>query len=36
MVISEAVRHGLVINEIDGSRTVVKNLQGVVFEITLS
>ncbi|KAL3530031.1 hypothetical protein ACH5RR_009353 [Cinchona calisaya] len=35
LVVNEAVGHGLQINEIDGTRTVVKNLEGVIFEITL-
>lgn len=35
LVVSEAVGHGLQINEVDGTRTVVKNLEGVIFEITL-
>ncbi|CAK9184228.1 unnamed protein product [Ilex paraguariensis] len=35
MVISEAVRHGLLINEVTGTRSMVKNLEGVIFEITL-
>ncbi|XP_052183887.1 uncharacterized protein LOC127795913 isoform X1 [Diospyros lotus] len=35
MVISEAVRHGLLISEVAGSRSVVGNLEGVIYEITL-
>ncbi|URE30171.1 Putative methyltransferase [Musa troglodytarum] len=35
MVVSEAIRHGLQINEVDGTRSVVANLEGVIFEITL-
>ncbi|XP_028053151.1 protein N-lysine methyltransferase METTL21A isoform X2 [Camellia sinensis] len=35
MVISEAISHGLQITEIVGSRSVVGNLEGVIFEITL-
>ncbi|XP_058196366.1 uncharacterized protein LOC131312537 isoform X3 [Rhododendron vialii] len=35
MVVSEAIRHGLQIIEVVGSRAVVGNLQGVIFEITL-
>ncbi|KAL3829695.1 hypothetical protein ACJIZ3_018497 [Penstemon smallii] len=34
MVISEAPRHGLQISEVSGTRRVVKNLGGVIFEIT--
>ncbi|XP_022897975.1 protein N-lysine methyltransferase METTL21A isoform X2 [Olea europaea var. sylvestris] len=36
LVISEAIRHGLQINEVTGTRAVVQNLEGVVFEITLA
>ncbi|KAM7528581.1 hypothetical protein LguiB_031991 [Lonicera macranthoides] len=35
MVTSEATEHGLQINEITGTRAVVGNLQGVIYEITL-
>lgn len=35
MVVSEAIRHGLQIIEVVGSRSVVGNLQGVIFDITL-
>ncbi|KAL2456240.1 putative methyltransferase family protein [Abeliophyllum distichum] len=35
LVISEAIRHGLQINEVTGTQAVVKNLEGVVFEVTL-
>ncbi|KAA8544638.1 hypothetical protein F0562_022650 [Nyssa sinensis] len=35
MVISEAIGHGLQINEVVGTRSVVGNLEGVIFEITL-
>lgn len=35
LVISEAYRHGLEITEIVGSRTIVGNLEGVIFDITL-
>ncbi|XP_071929340.1 uncharacterized protein [Coffea arabica] len=35
LVVHEAIRHGLQINEVDGTRTLVKNLEGVIFEITL-
>lgn len=34
MVINEATRHGLLINEIVGTRSVVGNLEGVIFEVT--
>lgn len=35
MVVSEAVKHGLVVAEIAGSRTVIGNLGGVIYDITL-
>lgn len=35
MVITEATRHGMLINEVSGTRSVVANLEGVIFEITL-
>ncbi|GAB4855960.1 hypothetical protein Ancab_024599 [Ancistrocladus abbreviatus] len=35
MVISEANQHGLMIEEVAGTRSVVGNLGGVIFEITL-
>ncbi|XP_038992867.1 protein N-lysine methyltransferase METTL21A-like [Hibiscus syriacus] len=35
MVIAEATRHGMLINEVAGTRSVVGNLEGVIFEITL-
>ncbi|GFZ18095.1 putative methyltransferase family protein [Actinidia rufa] len=35
MVLSEAIKHGLRIFEVVGSRSVVGNLEGVIFEITL-
>ncbi|KZV38200.1 hypothetical protein F511_40380 [Dorcoceras hygrometricum] len=34
LVISEAIRHGLLVSEVTGTRTIVKNLEGVIFEIT--
>lgn len=34
LVISEAIRHGLQVSEVAGTRTIVKNLEGVIFEIT--
>ncbi|GAA0149483.1 hypothetical protein Leryth_016287 [Lithospermum erythrorhizon] len=36
MVVTEAIRHGFQINEVDGARAIVHNLEGVVYEITLS
>ncbi|KAJ8467098.1 hypothetical protein OPV22_029650 [Ensete ventricosum] len=35
MVVNEAIRHGLQINEVDGTRSVVANLEGVIFQIIL-
>ncbi|XP_031403032.1 protein N-terminal and lysine N-methyltransferase EFM7 isoform X2 [Punica granatum] len=35
LVVSEAIRHGMQINEIPGTRSVVGNLEGVIFEVTL-
>ncbi|XP_039015313.1 protein N-lysine methyltransferase METTL21A-like isoform X1 [Hibiscus syriacus] len=35
MVIAEATRHGMLINEVAGTRSVVGNLEGVIYEITL-
>ncbi|XP_022756190.1 protein N-lysine methyltransferase METTL21A isoform X2 [Durio zibethinus] len=35
MVIAEATQHGMLINEVAGTRSVVGNLEGVIFEITL-
>ncbi|KAK1292727.1 hypothetical protein QJS10_CPB17g01680 [Acorus calamus] len=36
MVIDEAFRHGLEINEVRGTRTIVRNLEGVIFEMSLN
>ncbi|KAH7667289.1 Lysine methyltransferase protein [Dioscorea alata] len=35
MVINEAVRHGLDVKEVIGTRSIISNLEGVIFEITL-
>lgn len=35
MVACEALGHGLVVNEVVGTRRVVKNHEGVIFEIRL-
>ncbi|XP_043692396.1 protein N-lysine methyltransferase METTL21A isoform X2 [Telopea speciosissima] len=35
MVTNEAIRHGMQISEVPGTRSVVGNLEGVIFEITL-
>ncbi|OVA02012.1 Nicotinamide N-methyltransferase-like [Macleaya cordata] len=35
MVIKEAIQHGMQVNEVIGTRSVVGNLEGVIFEITL-
>lgn len=34
LVISEAYRHGLIVTEIAGSRSIVGDLEGVIFQIT--
>ncbi|KAL4590580.1 hypothetical protein LXL04_003514 [Taraxacum kok-saghyz] len=36
MVPKEAVKHGLQIREVEGTRSVIANLEGVIYEITLS
>jgi hypothetical protein len=36
MVVNEAVQHGMQINEVEGTRTTVSNLEGVIFEVTLN
>lgn len=35
LVVSEAIGHGMHINEIPGTRSVVGNLEGSIFEVTL-
>ncbi|KAI3993976.1 hypothetical protein MKX01_002989 [Papaver californicum] len=35
MVIEEAVKHGMLVNEVIGTRSVVRNYEGVIYEITL-
>lgn len=35
MVTKEAIQHGLQIHEVDGTRSVIANLEGVIYEITL-
>lgn len=35
MVTEEAIQHGLQIREVDGTRSVIANLEGVIYEITL-
>ncbi|KAK9154388.1 hypothetical protein Sjap_001868 [Stephania japonica] len=35
MVLSEAVKHGLQVSEVEGTRSIVSNLEGVIFEIKL-
>jgi len=35
MVLSEAHRHGLSTQEVAGTRSVVGNLEGVIYEIAL-
>lgn len=35
MVLNEALVHGLSMKEVDGTRSMVGNLEGVIYEITL-
>lgn len=35
MVTKEAIQHGLQIHEVDGTRSVIANYEGVIYEITL-
>lgn len=35
MVTNEAISHGMQISEVVGTRTIVGNLEGVIYEITL-
>lgn len=35
ILVDEAIRHGMKINEVNGTRSVVSNLEGVIFEISL-
>lgn len=35
MVRTEAVKHGMQINEVNGTRSTISNLEGVIFEISL-
>lgn len=35
MVTNEAIKHGLQIHEVDGTRSVISNLEGVIYDITL-
>ncbi|VFQ95485.1 unnamed protein product [Cuscuta campestris] len=35
LVVDEAMRHGLQINEVAGTRSVVKHLEGIIFEIQI-
>ena len=36
MVTNEAIKHGMKINEISRTRLIISNLEGVIFEISLS
>ncbi|XP_008449636.1 uncharacterized protein LOC103491460 [Cucumis melo] len=36
LILDEASRHGMQMTEVDGTRSVVGNLQGVIYEITLN
>lgn len=35
MVISEATKQGMKVKEVPGTRAVISNLEGVIFEISL-
>ncbi|XP_074576819.1 uncharacterized protein LOC141833310 isoform X2 [Curcuma longa] len=35
MIVDEALKHGMQISEVQGTRTVIANLEGVIFEITM-
>ncbi|CAD6222851.1 unnamed protein product [Miscanthus lutarioriparius] len=35
LVLKEAEKHGLCVEEVDGTRTTISNLEGVIFDITL-
>ncbi|WOL08754.1 hypothetical protein Cni_G17507 [Canna indica] len=35
MVVNEAIKHGMRISEVDGTRSVMANLEGVIFEMTV-
>jgi hypothetical protein len=35
LVLKEAEKHGMCVREVDGTRTTISNLEGVIFDITL-
>ncbi|OQU90346.1 hypothetical protein SORBI_3002G393332 [Sorghum bicolor] len=35
LVLKEAEKHGMCVEEVNGTRTTISNLEGVIFEITL-
>ncbi|KAG6531798.1 hypothetical protein ZIOFF_005623 [Zingiber officinale] len=35
MIVDEALKHGMQISEVQGTRSVIANLEGVIFEITM-
>uniref|UniRef100_A0A453AXY6 Uncharacterized protein n=1 Tax=Aegilops tauschii subsp. strangulata TaxID=200361 RepID=A0A453AXY6_AEGTS len=35
LVLKEAEKHGMVVEEVDGTRTTITDLEGVIFDITL-
>ena len=35
LVLKEAEKHGMCIREVDGTRTTISNLEGVIFDISL-
>lgn len=35
LVLKEAEKHGMCVEEVNGTRTTISNLEGVIFDITL-
>jgi len=35
LVLKEAEKHGMCVREVDGTRTTISNLEGVIFDISL-
>ncbi|EEE67673.1 hypothetical protein OsJ_25310 [Oryza sativa Japonica Group] len=35
LVLKEAEKHGMHVKEVDGTRTTISNLEGVIYDITL-
>jgi len=36
LVLKEAEKHGMCVREVDGTRTTISNLEGVIFDIFLN